>query len=337
MAAAESVPRAVVRVRRRRGWLVATVAATVAPIAFAVVTAPPGSAPAGAALTWVLFVGSSVHVASTAWFYCVPEVRKHMVAHQGRYLLAPAFLVLGCVVTASVVPERRTTWLLLAFFGWQFVHFQKQNLGLAALAARSHGAGSLTVWERRALIVAGIGGVLALLGHPDLLQVAGAHRTSALFAAGGVLFASGVLGGAWAASRRRSGRRPAQFVAVYAVSLIFFLPVFLFASPYAAVAGLTIAHGLQYLLIMGLVAAGPAKVDSSVLVLVNIALLLGLGLNRMSHLHGASAAGRALYGLFLGLSVSHFVIDAGLWRLRDEFPRAFLTRRLPYLLAPAQL
>jgi hypothetical protein len=187
------------------------------------------------------------------------------------------------------------------------------------------------------LTVAGIGGVVALLGHPDLLQVAGAHRTSVLFAAGGALFASGVLGGAWAASRRRSGRRPAQFVAVYAVSLLFFLPVFVFASPYAAVAGLTIAHGLQYLLIMGLVAAGPAKIDSGVLVLVNIALLLGLGLNRMSHLHGASAAGRALYGLFLGLSVSHFVIDAGLWRLRDEFPRAFLTRRLPYLLAPAQL
>ena len=30
--------------------------------------------------------------------------------------------------------------------------------------------------------------------------------------------------------------------------------------------------------------------------------------------------------------MAHFVIDAGLWRLRDEFPRTFLRERLPYLL-----
>ena len=29
-------------------------------------------------------------------------------------------------------------WLLLAYFGWQFFHFQKQNLGMAALAASVH-------------------------------------------------------------------------------------------------------------------------------------------------------------------------------------------------------
>jgi hypothetical protein len=32
--------------------------------------------------------------------------------------------------------------------------------------------------------------------------------------------------------------------------------------------------------------------------------------------------------------VAHFVIDAGLWRLRDEFPRRFRTERLPFLLTP---
>jgi len=29
------------------------------------------------------------------------------------------------------------------------------------------------------------------------------------------------------------------------------------------------------------------------------------------------------------------VIDAGLWRLRDSFPRRFLASRMPYLLRPA--
>jgi len=30
--------------------------------------------------------------------------------------------------------------------------------------------------------------------------------------------------------------------------------------------------------------------------------------------------------------MAHFVIDAGLWRLRDSFPRRFLASRTPYLL-----
>jgi len=36
-------------------------------------------------------------------------------------------------------PERPFALVLLAFFGWQFFHFQKQNLGLSALAAGAYG------------------------------------------------------------------------------------------------------------------------------------------------------------------------------------------------------
>jgi hypothetical protein len=114
--------------------------------------------------------------------------------------------------------------------------------------------------------------------------------------------------------------------------------VWLSQSPYAAVAGLTIAHGLQYLLLIGLVAGAPtADRPLSLLALLNVALLLGLGLSRMAHLHGGVPLDRALFGVYLGLTCAHFVVDAGMWRLRDEFPRTFLTRRLPYLLAPEQV
>jgi hypothetical protein len=86
---------------------------------------------------------------------------------------------------------------------------------------------------------------------------------------------------------------------------------------------------------MGLLAGARTTdrpVGLSVLILVNVALLVGIALNRMSHLHGHPGAVQALFGAYLGLSMAHFVVDAGLWRLRDEFPRAFLTARLPFLL-----
>jgi len=58
------------------------------------------------------------------------------------------------------------------------------------------------------------------------------------------------------AHRGPRSRRPAGFCATYLISLFFVLPVLVFASPYAAVGGMTAAHGLQYLVLVSLVAGG---------------------------------------------------------------------------------
>lgn len=321
----------------RRLWLLGTLVATVVPIAVLAIAAPASTASPGTGLAWVLFVGSSVHVASTGWFYSVREVRAHMRAHKARYYLVPGALVVVASALAIVMSTRQLVWVLLAFFAWQFFHFQKQNLGVAALAARAHHARGLDSTERKALVGAGIGGIVGLLGHPALLQVAGARPYEFAFLVGAIGFGCSAAVGLWALSRRPAADRPLPYVLAYATSLLFFAPVWSFASPYGAVAGLTIAHGLQYLILMGLLAARPSTQRGSalsVLILVNVAVLLGLLLNGMSHLHDAAGAGRLLFGVYLGLSMSHFVVDAGLWRLRDEFPRTFLADKLPFLLAP---
>jgi hypothetical protein len=122
---------------------------------------------------------------------------------------------------------------------------------------------------------------------------------------------------------------------MYLMALLFFLPVFVFGSPYAAVGGMTVAHGMQYLLLLGLVAAGSGTRLVQLATLCNMALLGGAALEKASHLHGAAPAARLLFGAYLGAVMAHFVIDAGLWRLRDPFPRAFLARRAPHLV-PSQ-
>ncbi len=311
--------------------LAALVLATVAPIVAAAAMAPSGSASAGSALTLLLFVGSSMHVASSAWFYAVREVRVHMSKHRVRYVWVPIGLVIGSVALAAMMSPRTLQWALLAFFAWQFFHFQKQNLGVAALAARARGASPLSLLERRALAVAGVGAILGVLGRPQLLALDATPRTDVAFLLGLAVFCVGVAMGVFGLRHER--RRDRVVVGVYLLSLVFFAPIWLFHSPYAAVAGVTIAHGFQYLLLMSLVAAGGPDRPTALLVLVNVAALLGLALSQMSHLHSAAAPLRGLYGVFLGLSMAHFVIDAGLWRLREEFPRTFLRERLPYLLA----
>ena len=321
----------------RRAWLLATLGCTLGAFVVTIAMAPGVHESPARSLQWLLFVASSVHVAATGWFFTVPEVRAHARRHVRRYILAPLVLVVGGAVVAMVLAPGHFTWLLLGFFAWQFFHFQKQNLGMAVLAGVSAGAGSVTLLERRALIAAGCAGISGLLVHPQLLQLALGVRLPVVFALACLAFGGSVLVGVLALRRRPRDARPWSYCAVYLSSLLFFLPVFVFADPYAAVAGLVVAHGGQYLVIVGLVAAAE-RADRSRLIslalLVNIALLGGLALNMASHLHGGGLVERGVFGVYLGAVMAHFVVDAGLWRMRDEFPRAFLRSAVPYLLDP---
>lgn len=321
-----------------RFWLGATVTLTLGAFAAAIVLAPPASAPPARGLAWLLFVGSSVHVASTAWLYTVPDVREHARQHAARLILLPVALILGSAAVAAVLSPAIMTCCLLPYYSWQFFHFQKQNLGLAALAASSQRIASLRPAERRAMMTAGYAGIAGLVAHPGLLQLRISPGLGWLYPAAAVVFLWAAATGIAALGRRPAGGVPFRFCVVYLTSLGFFLPVFIFRSPYAAVGGMTIAHGLQYLLLTGLVAAGRRPTAGRAAALAafgNIALAGGAVLSAASHLHGAAWAGRLVFGAYLGAVMAHFVIDASLWRLRDPFPRAFLAARVPGLVPAA--
>jgi hypothetical protein len=325
-----------------RVWVAATVAVSVSAAVAAILLAPPASARPPEALAFLLFVGSSVHVASTGWFYTVPEVRAHMRAHKARYVWWPLALIAGAGAIAALVPRSALDWLLLPYFSWQFFHYQKQNLGIAALAATARRITPLRPAERRALTGAGLSGIAGLLARPSLLQLPVRAILAPVLPLAAIAFVAFVALGAGSLLRRSRAQRPAGFCACYTLSLVFVLPVFVFTSPYAAVAGLTIAHGLQYLLLMTLLAAGSdcrrplprtpgVTTVGSIALLCNIALLGGAALSIASDQASAAPAVRVLFGAFLGAVMAHFVVDGGLWRMREEFPRSFLGSRLPYL------
>ncbi len=321
--------------RSGRAWRAATVAITLGAGAGAIALAPPAGARPHEALAFLLFVGSSVHVASTGWFYTVPAVRAHMRQHRARYLWWPLALVAGACTIAATVPLTALYWLLLPYFGWQFWHYQKQNLGIVALTASSLRLAPLGRGERSALRAAGLAVVAGLLTRPSLLQLPVRAIVAPLWPAAAVGFALAVAAGLWSLARRAPADRPAGYCVVLLTSLAFGLPVFVFESPYAAVAGLTVAHGLQYLLLMAMLTAGGERGAARLRRLAafgNIALLGGALLALASDQLAARPVGRILFGLFVGAVMAHFVVDAGLWRMREQFPRSFLASRLPALL-----
>jgi hypothetical protein len=324
----------VVAAGEARRWLFATLFVTIGGIAAAVMLAPAEEAPAGHALSWLLFVGSSVHVAATGWLLAVPEVRAHAQEHRARYVWVPLGFSAGGALAAGAIAPRSLEWLLLAFFAWQFLHFQKQNLGLVALAASSHGGSNLQYDERAALLVAGQAGTLAIVARPRLLGLGIDLGVDVVFTAAAVVFSAAALAGVRAMLARRRDERAGPVMAMYFTAFAFWLPVFVFRSPFAAVGGLVVAHGLQYLMLTGLIAAsGRATRDRArALAAAAFVVLVGAGvLSAASHLHGSGLSTRWLYGAYVGVVASHFVVDAGLWRLRDAFPRRFLASRVPYL------
>jgi hypothetical protein len=332
---------AAARVGRRPGlsqaWLLGTLTVTLAAFAAAIALAPPASAPPVQGLAWLLFVGSSVHVASTGWLYTLPGVRGYARQHRAKLVLLPAALILATAVLAAALSPATMAWFLLPYYAWQFFHFQKQNLGMAALAVSSRRAAPLRPVERRALMTAGYAGIAGLIAHPGLLQLRLNPGLGLIYPVAATVFAGAVATGITAMARRPGGG--VAYRAVYLTSLCFFGPVFTFGSPYAAVGGMTIAHGLQYLLLIGLVAAGNGQLRGRTIRLAtacNVALIGGVALSAASHLHGAAFAGRLAFGGYLGAVMAHFVIDASLWRLRDPFPRAFLASRVPGLLPAAR-
>ena len=318
-------------------WLWSTLVLTVGSLGGAVALSPPAGATPAGTLTWLLFLGSSVHVAATAGLFSMAEVRAHAAQHRARDLVVPVAVVVTAGAVAGAASPAMITWGLLGYFAWQFWHYQKQNLGIAALAAVSSGAASPRRVERAALSVTAGSGIAALCARPSLLQLALGPLDPGLFALAGVAFTGGCLVGVVALLRRRPSQRPAAYGAAYLMALTFSLPIFAFRSPYAAVAGMTIAHGLQYLVLVGLVLRGSSTGRTAVTRLVafgNGALIGALALSAASHLHNSVTLGRVVFGMYAGVVMVHFVVDAGLWRLRDAFPRALLRSRVPYLLAP---
>jgi MFS family permease len=320
-----------------RRWLAATNVATVGALVGAVVLAPSGTVRPGIALALLLFVGSSVHVASTAWLGTLSSVRECARRRSARFLLAP----LACVGVGSLigaVTNARTLSVILAvFFSWQFFHFAKQNVGIVALATSSHCVAPMRLIERRCVVVAGCAGIVGLLARPSLLQLHEPISSHPVFDLAAIGFLMTVAIGVSAFARRPLKDRPAPVVIAYGLGLGFSAPIFLFASPYAAVAGMTIAHGIQYLGIVGWIALGPATTrhrTRAVAMFLNIALLGGAALATASHLHGHAGVEGGLFGAYLGLVSAHFVVDAGLWRLSDPASRRFVTSALPDLVNP---
>jgi hypothetical protein len=93
--------------------------------------------------------------------------------------------------------------------------------------------------------------------------------------------------------------------------------------------GYAIAHGMQYLVFMGVLGIGKRPALASLTMLAGISTLGGLLLNATVMAADATdlSYGYAIYGAFVGIVMTHFVLDSSLWRLRERFQRGYIRQK----------
>jgi hypothetical protein len=288
--------------------------------------------PSAESVVWITgvlnFFGGPGHVAMTGWFYSDPETKAYFRARSARYRTVPLLLILGSTLTHAFWPSGGfQRHLTLVFWVWQIHHFQRQNWGLLVLTTRAAGGGHPSQLEDvvlRLAVVAGIGASIGTLGFGAGTVVE--RLPLLLFQAGLGLYAVVALLVVVALVREPGLRRSGTRLVGFLTATLFFVPAFVFADRPSAFLSYALAHGFQYVVAMGYVATKPRAptLGSPILRLGLCSVVLGVVLALGGDV-GLTQNVRPFFGFTLGVTMAHFVIDAGIWRFSDPFPRAYLS------------
>jgi hypothetical protein len=273
-----------------------------------------------AALLPLIAISGIGHVGATAFFYFDRDFFRLIGENKQRFFLWPAMLALGCV---AVFFTNAAAWTLCvtAFLAWQLYHFQRQNYGLIAFAARSAGLGKLPVELTWMLNFGVAGAVCNLLRRVELkgaFYSAIAYDLSvALFLVSTVLLLKVLL-----TTPRLRADLPILIFTV--LGWMFYLPTLVSTTDLVGYWSYAIAHGAQYIIFM-IVVSGNRKHGTRALSL--FLLLFAAMLLAFDHLN-RSGAGMAAY---TGLVMAHFLIDAKIWRLREPIQGRLIKQRFAFI------
>jgi hypothetical protein len=268
------------------------------------------------------------HVGATAYYYVDGDFRGLVRESKARFVVLP--LALACGFALAFVSGRALWgWVAAGFFAWQLYHYQRQNYGLLALTALSARAGQPPLPIRLSFNLAAVAGVLGAAGPQGViagvLPEIDLRLDPRLRALAIAIYALAVAVALWTMARHRAFFR-SPLVSLFALAgLAFYAPALVSRDPFVTFWSYAIAHGAQYLLLMGVLSQGAPRPRLNLSALAALTMALTLVFLSMT------ARGGFLHGAYYGLVVSHFLIDAKTWRLRESPQRAIIKQRFGFL------
>jgi hypothetical protein len=274
------------------------------------------------------------HVMSTVWFGADPDYRPVVRAHRWRILgsLAVIPTVMGALTIASTSVS---AWLYAGFLAWQAHHYSRQNYGILSFAAVDERLGPLPRQISLIINLTSAAGAIGMVLMPTIYpvglprlpflthQVAAFGRIAAIgcFVAAAVLIVRLLI----TEPRLRGSPRVVLFLGL---SWAFFLPGLLSGAAQMTFWPYAMAHGAQYLIIMGITSRRSPRGWFGFGLFAAGAVVLGALV--------VHPPGIAWIQAYTGVVIWHFLADARLWRLRDPAVRAIVSRRFDFLFGRPQ-
>lgn len=337
-----------------RTFLLALLACTWIPMLFFLLLAPPDSATGSLAgvKTVFLFLGTA-HVPATLFFYSDKTFRGVINQHRLRYIVVPILLIVTTGILFAVLNATGQALLLLTYWAWQAFHYGRQNIGVYAFASIAESGTAPLRIEKLAIdfgTILGILGTFKILGAmtaPTFLH----QHFDLLYKVGAIAFIA-VAGFSLVIYFKLFHRMTLLKTLFFFTSVFFFLPVFLSTQMNIAFLSYAIAHGLQYLVFMGIVSAKATDGEQShpisyrgILTLSVLVFVAGFAFWRVGDLSSfgviktsatLTVLANFLFGGVLGATMSHFVVDASAWKLSMAPQRAYITKRFDFIFSKSR-
>ncbi|HEY0380002.1 MAG TPA: hypothetical protein VGC87_24020 [Pyrinomonadaceae bacterium] len=333
----------------RRYFLVALLISTWLPIIFFILLAPTGEASGGlAGVKYVLLFLGTAHVPTTFFFYTDTEFSEIIRGHKVRYVYVPILLTAATGLAFALAGHALQAFILLAYWAWQAFHYGRQNVGIYAFASIAqtgtapHRAEKLAIEFGTVLGILGTFKILGMAVAPDYLHATFNHLYDAGYVAFAAVFVFSLV------VYLKFYRDTTAFKTLFFfTSVFFFFPVFVSTEMNVAFLSYAIAHGLQYIIFMTVISANAKGGDQprkalrrNVWKLVLLLLVAGLAFWRVGDLKQVELVKSSwfytgvadfLFGAVLGATMSHFVIDAGAWKLSMARQRAYISKRFDFI------
>jgi hypothetical protein len=296
-----------------------------------------------------LFLGTA-HVPATFFFYTDRNFSHIVRNHKARYLYFPLALTIGAGLIVAFSNIQTQAYLFLVFWAWQAFHYGRQNLGIYAFTSIAEGKGATRKLEKLAIdltTVCGILGTFRVLGMgvaPEYLR----PMLDALYRFGMFGYFAAIIFSLYVYAK--NFERTTWLKSIFFWTLVlFFLPIYLSNDINVTFLSYAIAHGLQYIIFMGIVSLNAEQGERAralryrnALKLAGLMILLGLlfyHTDTLKSLEFVKSSGWLvhvfdfLFGAVLGATMAHFVIDAGAWRLSKLPQREYMTKRFGFIFA----
>src|ERR1051325_11476591 len=332
----------------RRWFLIGLLLATWLPIAFFLLLAPAAGASGGLSSirSVFLFLGTA-HVPATLYFYFDKDFASIRRNHPVRYFYVPLLLIAATGAVFAFTSVTVQAFVLLLYWSWQAFHYGRQNLGMYAFASIAETG---RVPRRAEKIAIELATLLAIVGTFKVLGSAVApaylHRSfDYLYQFGFVAFLAVIVFAAGLYVKYFQDTSIFK-TAFFFTAVLFFLPVFISTDNNIGFLSYAIAHGLQYIIFMGVISATGtdqtirASLYKNLTLFLAFLLLVGFAfwrvndLREMEFVKSTWAYARFadfLFGAVLGATMSHFVIDASAWRLSLAKQRSYITKRFYFV------